>query len=201
MARSKGKKKVVERAVRLGCLTRPATLLRCTVLADGDRKRSLLWINKAEWEKVVVVVVMPLFIGSWQLLASRHPPPAVGEADGLAGVTPGNCWLQWPCTVRKSSHTKKERDIKTGCVEPASKSRIASNLAEAAALPSTAARSSDRAVRLSTNGEGYKYVQFDVWGVLAAEEGSNGAWESKEEAWSEEVGVQPGCLLASGGGG
>lgn len=191
-ARKKKAKENEEGRVGLACLVRAASLLRCTlVLAGGGRELVVLWISQAEWELIITRVLAPLFLGSWQLTELCHPPvAATSDEDLLSKVRARDFWLQWPCTVSPSSQSKRERDIKTGCVLPAPRSRVAANLALAAGLAGSSARPSDRRVSLSTGGEGYNYVVFDAYGVLAMKEGStrNGnCWIKLEDEWSLKV--------------
>lgn len=153
----------------------------------------MLWIEQSEWESLLLLVVMPCFLGSWQLVPGACQPR---NNNGLAGVTPANCWLQWPCTVRPSKHTKKERELNTGCVMPASKSRIAANLAEAATLAAGGSISrrrhfADRNVRVSANEGGYTYVTFDIWGVLAMTASPRGNWRKRSANWDLAVSACP----------
>lgn len=184
------------RRFALGCLSarRQPSLLRCTrLLPNGVRLITVLWISIVEWEKIITRVVMPCFLGSWQLEAPSVPAPPADARNPLEHVTVATCWLQHPSTVRSSCHVKKERDIRTGCVNPAPKSRIKSNLALAAGLADGAARPADRRVRVSMSSDGYTYLTFDCYGVVAMEEQKdaegNDVWLMREKMWVEEVGT------------
>ena len=168
------KKAVGPLRVGLACLAPEASLLRCIAVAgDGSRRLVVLWIRREEWVQLIRTVVVPCFLGSRHLLSLTHPAIADG---GLESVTAENCWLQWPCTVKPSTHSKRERDIKTGCVLPAPKSRIVESFKKAAELAAPADRPADRRPSYAQNDDGYAYLEFDVWGVLAMEEVA-GKWQ------------------------
>jgi hypothetical protein len=135
----------------------------------------VLSIMKEEWIQLIRAVVVPCFKGSWDLHRLTHPS---GADDSLESVTGDNCWLQWPCTVRDSTQSKRKRDIRSGCVRPAPRSRMLESFVEAAELAAPAARPAARRPSYSENSGGYGYLEFDVWGVLALEESTNGKWEA-----------------------
>ena len=185
MGRRKHGKKAAAGPAPLACLAFDSCLLRCTVLGGSSSRRLVaLWISKAEWEQLIRVVVVPCFKGSWQLVSLTWP--AV-DGDVLASVTGANCWLQWPVTVRSSTQSKRERELMTGCVLPASRSRMAVNFEEAAELAAPASRPADRHPKYTVNTDGYGYLDFDVYGVLAMEEERRGGWSLEEAAWSAKV--------------
>jgi hypothetical protein len=161
----------------LGCLSDEApSLLRCTVLEDGSRQLSVVRVSKSEWEDVVRHVLHPCFKGSQQLQSFTLLGVDAGHGVALSAASAEDSWLQWPKLVKDSMHWKKEDDIYSGCVLPACKRRLAENFAEVRALPGGSARPPDRRVVLSRNPDGYAYLQFDLYGVLALKEGKRGAW-------------------------
>ena len=197
MAKTRGKSaKTVGHRVALSCLGRTASLLRCTQVHLGARQLVVLWISSEEWDRLIRLVVMPCFKGSWQLLRLTCGAGEMRPHEALAAVTGQNCWMQWPSSVRSSTQSKRRRDIKTGCVLPAPRSQIVgANKVEAAALAGSAARPADRRLRFSTNGDGYSYVEFDVWGVLAMDEDRRGRWRIVGNEWSARVHRRPPARL------
>lgn len=194
--------------VGLACLSRAASLVVCSVVAPGACRLAALWLSKQEWQLVIMSVAMVCFVGSEQLLCSG---PAV-EGHSWDGLTAEQSWLQYPSCVAPSSQSKRERDLKTGCVYPASGRRRRQNQAayESWVQESGQGEASVGSRRLSywTNADGYAYVEFNLLGVLALEEGV-GQWTSRSTVYTKSVrqGSQDrafksaGVAASAGGGG
>lgn len=92
-------------------------LLKCTLLGQGgSRQRAVVWVSQAERRSIVLVVVLAFFQHSCQLASLQHP--------ATAPLTVDNCWLGHTECVKPSTASKRVRELDTGCVHPAAKSRI-----------------------------------------------------------------------------
>ncbi len=146
------------------------TLIKCTLLArDGSRQRAVVWVSQRERRRIVLLVVLAFYAHSCQLHSLQHPPPRRGQPkDSAVGVTVENCWLNQKACVRPSTASKRERQLYTGCVQPAVRSKIdhaAWATAARGAAGSTARRRQqlqDRNVKWKRAGGGYIQLSFDL---------------------------------------
>lgn len=153
------------------------TLLKCTLLGGGgSRQRAVVWVSQQERQAIVLLVVLAFFAHSQQLLSLQHPPRQQprGSAHHL---TVGNCWLNQQGCVRPSTASKRERELSTGCVQPAVRSSI-DHTAWTETLRGQLAGLSwqqrrerrqlqDRRVKWKRSGGGYIQLSFDLECALA----------------------------------
>lgn len=136
----------------LQCLRQDQSLLLCTSVAK--KAKFLVWVKKQEWMRVLMCVVLPFFVHSVSLKrlgleaegasGSRRSSRRVSGSSSfqarteqlLAGVTPDNCFLQFPELVkwtgarrqregkRNREAKKRHDDLLTVCIKPAASSKI-----------------------------------------------------------------------------
>ena len=153
--------------VALACLSREASLLRCSLVhAEGSRQRAALWISLNQWKLIILRVVMAIFVGSTQLEKLRRNGTDNEEILSTESQL-GDSWLQHPELVKPTSESNRVKYLNSGCVKPAAWSKINhKKAADGQPGPSTRSNSTPL-VRKWASTEGYVYVEFKVMGVLA----------------------------------
>lgn len=189
--------------VALAALVHSAALLRCSIVRPGGRRLAALWLSRAEWQLVLLSVVMVCFMGSWEL----HSSDESCSGHDWAKLTAGTSWLEYPGCVRKSTSTQSKRiaDLRTCCVLPASDQRMQQNhldfmawqagQAAQGGSSSNTGLSIDRNLKYWVNDAGYGYVEFDVLASVAMEEDSrpggevDGRWRTVSHTYTKRVSV------------
>lgn len=136
----------VKETRRLGCLNRPHSFLRCSIVGgaeDGSNMAAIIKVNKQEWGDVLDEVVMPCFWDSTSLvspytlgdermrqlqLGGKNPKRASArEWQGSMGE--GGTWLENLVCVRldkKGDYLREQ--LFTACVHPAIVEKVEARL-------------------------------------------------------------------------
>lgn len=187
----------------MACLEQEHSLIRCRVVGGSSSQAAVVALSQLEWERLLMLVVLPFFVYSWQLrsLCTGQRAAADGSLHSqLEHVTARSSFLQHPScvvVVARGGACKRQGELLSQCIRPSVDGKVDHKaVAEVLGssrqhqhLSSRVDRQADRQVEWRWVGPAGKrrlQLSFLTFGqLLRVEEG--GGW-AKDRRWSKQVG-------------